>query len=72
MTVTETPAIKIVALSGAPELAARTSVTVAEPVPEDAPDTVIQLGKLETAQEHIKVVWILTVKMSTKTGECKV
>ena len=70
MTVTDTPAIKIVALSDAPELGAATRVTVAEPEPDDAPETVIQLGKLETTQEQEAVVWMLTVKLPPVAGNC--
>jgi hypothetical protein len=43
-TVILTPAIEIVAFWAAPEFAATTSVTVAGPVPEVAPETVIQVG----------------------------
>ena len=51
MIVTDTPAIKIVALRATPELGETTSVTVAEePVPEVAPEIVTQLGKPETVQ----------------------
>jgi len=58
--VTGTFATEMVALRGEPELMATTRVTVAEPVPEAAPETVTQLGKFDTAQEQELVVWILT------------
>ena len=67
---TDTPAIKIVALRGAPELGEATRVTVAEPAPEDAPETVIQPGKPETAHEQEAVVWMLTVRLPPEAGAC--
>ena len=67
---TETPAIETVALIAEPELGATTRVTVAEPAPEDAPETVIQPGRLETAQGHAAPVWMLTVKLPPAAGAC--
>jgi hypothetical protein len=43
---------------------------VAGPVPEEAPETVIQPGKLETAQEQEGVVWMLTFKLPPGAGAC--
>jgi hypothetical protein len=44
------------ALSAAPAFAATTSVMVAGPVPELAPETVIQVGSPETLQAHVMAV----------------
>jgi hypothetical protein len=70
VTVTGTPAIKIVALRGAPELGATTRVMVAESVPEDTPEIVIQFGKPETVQEQEAMLWMLTVKLPPDVGAC--
>ena len=56
----------------APELGATTRVTVAEPAPEDAPETVIQLGRPETTQEQEAVVWMLAVRLPPEAGACNV
>jgi len=45
---------------------------VAEPVPEEAPETVIQLGKPETAQKQEAVVWMLMVKLPPRRGPANV
>ena len=70
VTVTDTPAINIVALRGAPELGETTRVTVAEPAPEDAPETVIQPGRPETAQGQLVLVWMLTAKLPPEVETC--
>jgi hypothetical protein len=58
------PAIETVAVRDSPELlgtAAR--VTVAEPEPEEAPETAIQAGKPETVQKQEEpAAWMLSVK----------
>ena len=69
---TDTPAIRIVALIAEPELGGTTRVTVAEPAPEEAPETVIQLGRLETVQGQEAVVWILTVTLPPAAEACRV
>jgi hypothetical protein len=66
--VTETPAIKTVALRGAPVLGATTRVTEADLTLEDAPKTVIQLGKAETVQGQEAVVWMPAVKLPPEAG----
>jgi uncharacterized protein YfaQ (DUF2300 family) len=70
VTVTETPAAEIVALSAMPELGATTRVTEPEPVPEDAPETVIQLGRPETVQGQKAAVWTLAVRSPPEAGAC--
>jgi hypothetical protein len=67
---TEAPAIKIVALRAGPELGMTMRVTVAGPTPEDAPETLIQLGRPEIAYEQEVAVWMLTVKSPPKAGAC--
>ena len=51
-TVTEIPATVMLVLLGVPLATPTISVTVAGPVPEDAPDTVIQAGSPDTDQEQ--------------------
>jgi hypothetical protein len=41
---------------------------VADPAPEDAPETVIQLGRPETAQVQEAAVWMLKVKLPPEAG----
>jgi hypothetical protein len=60
----------ITALRGAPELAATTSVTDPLPVPVEAPETVIQLGKPETAHVQLAVVWIPIGKEPPAAAGC--
>src|ERR1035438_8344182 len=67
---TARPAIEIVALRVAPELGKSSKVTVADPVPEAAPETVIQLGRPEIAQGQIAVVWMLTVRLPPAATAC--
>jgi hypothetical protein len=71
VTVTDTPAIETVALRAVPELEATTRVTVAGPAPEDAPETLIQLGKPETVQVQEASVWMVKVKLPPAAGPCK-
>jgi hypothetical protein len=71
VTETETPAIKTAALRAAPELLGETTrATFAEPAPDDALETEIQLEKSETVQEQEAVVWMLTVKPPPEAGAC--
>ena len=52
LTTTGTPAIRIDALRASPALGATDKVTFAAPVPEAAPETVIQNGKAE--MDHVQ------------------
>jgi len=73
VTVTDTPAIRTVALSVAPELFGKTArATLAEPGPEDAAEAVIQPGKPETAQGQEAAVWMRTVRLPPDAGACNV
>src|ERR1017187_8509048 len=57
----------------APELlGATTRVIVAGPLPELAPETVIQLGKPEMVQGQAGAVWMLTDKLPPAAGACNV
>jgi hypothetical protein len=59
------------AFRGVPELLATTArVTEAEPAPDDAPETVIQPGKPETAQAQEAAVWMPTVKLPPEAANC--
>src|ERR1039457_1078858 len=69
-TETDTPAIEMMAERPPPALAATARVMVAVPAPEDAPETVIQLGKPETVQEQEGVVCMPTVKLRPEAGAC--
>jgi hypothetical protein len=73
VTVTDTPAIRTVALRVAPELLGKTArAKEAEPGPEDAAEAVIQAGKPETAHGQEAAVWMLTVKLPPEAGACNV
>src|ERR1017187_9547221 len=61
-TETDTPAIEMMAERAPPALGETARVMVAEPLPEDAPEAVIQLGKPETAHKQEGLVCMLTVK----------
>jgi hypothetical protein len=52
-------------------LGATARVTVPGPVPELAPDTVIQLGNPEVVHEQEIGVWMVTVKLPPEAGACK-
>jgi hypothetical protein len=63
------PASKTVALRAAPELLGKTTrVIVLEPEPANAPETVIQPGKAETAQGQKAEVWMLRLKYAPEAG----
>ena len=70
VTVTGMPAIDRVAAREGPEFEAIARVRDAEPVPEAAPATVIQLGVPDTVHEQEAMVWMLTVKLPPETGGC--
>jgi hypothetical protein len=73
VTVTDTPAIRTVALRVAPELLGKTArITEAEPGPEDRAEAVIQGGTPEIAQGQETVVWMPTVKLPPEAGACNV
>jgi hypothetical protein len=70
VTVTDTPAIEIVALRAVPELGEITRVTVAEPTPEDAPETVTQPAKPAIVHGQKAAVWTATVEVPPAAGAC--
>ena len=69
---TETPAIKMVALRLRRGVGADRQSHGGGTVPEDAPETIIQPGKPETAQKQEAAVWMATVTIPPEAGACNV